>query len=278
VEDFLGLGMDPKVMFPAFEPGMVQAEREWLVPTFFNPEENRLRTSIHSWVVCTGRHTVLIDCCVGNGKQRRIPHFHMRNEPWLERLRAVGVNPEQVDYVMCTHLHSDHVGWNTRLENGRWVPTFPRARYVFGRTEFQRWDVRSPGYQGPPHNDFVFEDSILPVVESGQAVLVDDGYAVDDMLVVESAPGHTRGHARIRLRSRQSEGIFAGDILHHPLQIPYPELCSAFDDDPQTGLQTRIKLLADCAERDLVMMPAHFAEPHCCRIVGRSGKFEAKWD
>ena len=112
VEDHLGLGMDPKVMFPSFNPAMWQAERDWLVPTYFSPEENRLRTSIHSWVVRTAHHTVLIDSCVGNHKQRRIPHFHMRNEPWLERLAAAGVSPEQVDFVMCTHLHSDHVvGW-----------------------------------------------------------------------------------------------------------------------------------------------------------------------
>jgi len=278
VEDYLGLGMDPKLMFPAFDPGMLQAEREWLVPTYFSPEENRLRTSIHSWVVRTGHHTVLIDSCVGNHKQRRIQNFHMRNEPWLERLAAVGVSPEQVDFVMCSHLHSDHVGWNTRLENGRWVPTFPNARYLFGRTEFERWDVRSSDYQGPAHNDFVFEDSILPVVEKGQMVLVDDGHTVDDMLVVESAPGHTRGHARIRIRSRGREGIFAGDIMHHPLQIPYPELCSAFDDDQGIALQTRLKLLADCVDREILLMPAHFAEPHCCRIVGRGRKFKAKWD
>lgn len=231
VEDYLGLGFEPKVMFPAFEPEMWQAERDWLVPTYFSPEENKLRTSIHSWVVRTGRHVVLIDSCIGNQKQRRIPRFHMRNEPWLERLREVGVAPEEVDFVMCTHLHADHVGWNTRLENGRWVPTFPNARYLFGRTEFQRWDLRSPNYDGPAHNDFVFEDSILPVAEAGQMVLIDDGHTVDDMLVVEPAPGHTPGHVQIRIRSRGREGIFSGDIIHHPVQVPFPKLCSMFDDD-----------------------------------------------
>lgn len=277
VEDYLGLGFEPKIMFPAFEPGMWQAVREWLVPTYFSPEENKLRTSIHSWVVRTGHHTVLIDSCIGNHKQRRIPRFHMRNEPWLDRLRAVGIVPEEVDFVMCTHLHADHVGWNTRLENGRWVPTFPNARYLFGRTEFRRWDMRSPDYDGPSHNDFVFNDSILPVVEAGQMVLIDDGHTVDDMLVVEAAPGHTRGHVRIRIRSRGREGIFSGDIIHHPVQVPFPELCSMFDDDQRSALQTRLKLLGDCADRDILLMPTHFAEPHCCRIVSRGGKFGVTW-
>jgi len=173
------------------------------------------------------------------------------------------------------HLHADHVGWNTRLENGRWVPTFPNARYLFGRTEFQRWDMRSPDYDGPSHNDFVFSDSILPIAEAGQMVLIDDGHTVDDMLVVEPAPGHTPGHVRIRIRSRGREGIFSGDIIHHPVQVPFPQLCSMFDDDQQSALQMRLKLLGECADRDILLMPTHFAEPHCCRIVGRGASLES---
>lgn len=278
VEDYLGLGLEPNVMFPDFVPEMLDAEREWLVPTFFSTDANRLRTSIHSWVVRTSRHTVLVDSCVGNQKQRRIPNFHMRNEPWLERLRAAGVAPEEVDYVMCTHLHSDHVGWNTRLENGRWVPTFPNASYLFGRTEFERWDSRSPNYSGPAHNDFVFEDSILPIADAGQMILVDDGHTVDDTFTVESAPGHTRGHVRICIRSAGRQAILSGDIMHHPLQVPYPQLCSAFDDDQQAALRTRLTLLNECADRDILVLPVHFAEPHCCRIVSARGKFGIKWD
>jgi len=107
--------------------------------------------------------------------------------------------------------------------------------------------------------------------------LVDDGHTVDDMLVVEPAPGHTRGHVRIRIRSRGREGIFSGDIIHHPVQVPFPQLCSMFDDDQQSALQTRLKLLGECADHDILLMPTHFAEPHCCRIVGRGGKFGVKW-
>src|ERR1017187_183644 len=185
VEDYLGLGFEPKVMFPAFVPEMWQAERAWLVPTYFNPEENKLRTSIHSWVVRTGHHTVLIDSCIGNHKQRHIARFHMRNEPWLERLRAAGVAPEEVDFVMCTHLHADHVGWNTRLENGRWVPTFPNARYLFSKADYDAFDPRQRSDGKRSRRDATFEDSVLPVVEAKLALMVDGIYPIDDNLMIE---------------------------------------------------------------------------------------------
>jgi len=279
IEDYVGLGYRPAEMFPAYRPQMWERERSWLVPTFFDPITERLRTSMHSWVVRTGRHTVLVDACIGNHKPRpSVPHFHLRNGPWLERLRAAGVAPEAIDFVMCTHLHADHVGWNTRLVNGRWVPTFPNARYLFGRVEFERWDPRRPDHAPRPINEFVFGDSILPVIESGQMVLVEDGHTVDDRLTVEAAPGHTAGHARIRLRAGGLQGMFSGDIIHHPLQVPFPELRSRFDDDPDAAAATRHRLLQECAEHDLVLLPSHFAEPHYCRIGADTRGFRLRWD
>jgi glyoxylase-like metal-dependent hydrolase (beta-lactamase superfamily II) len=277
IEDNLGPALEAKVMFPAFRDEIWEAERHWLAPTYFTPDGVRLRTSIHSWLVRTGRHTVLIDSCVGNHKNRHSPHFHMRNAPWLERLREAGAGPEDIDFVMCTHLHADHVGWNTRLENGRWVPTFPNARYLFGRTEYERWDAGRDGYHPLAFNNNVFADSVLPVAEAGQMVLVDDGHNVDDTFTVEAAPGHTQGHVRLRLRSGGKEGMFSGDVIHHPVQVKYPDLCSSFDDDQALALQTRLKLLADCADRDLVLMPTHFAEPHYCRIRSGGKGFEIQW-
>ena len=278
VEDYLGPGFQPSEMFPAYRPEMWRTEESWLVPRFFDPLANTLRTSMHSWVVRTKHHNVLIDACIGNHKQRTIPRFHMRDVPWLARLEAAGVTPAQIDFVMCTHLHADHVGWNTQLRDGRWVPTFPNARYLFGRIEYERWDPRLPTYEPRSINEHVFEDSILPVAEAGQMVLVDDGHTVDDMLVVESAPGHTSGHAQIRLRSSGKEGIFSGDIIHHPLQVPYRELRSIFDDYPDQAAATRERLLHECAERDILLLPSHFAEPHCCRIAEMKNVFCFRWD
>ncbi len=202
----------------------------------------------------------------------------MRDEPWIERLGAAGTRPEDIDFVMCTHLHADHVGWNTHLQDGRWVPTFPNARYLFHRKEFARWNSRLPGYMPRPINEFVFEDSILPVAEAGQMTLIDDGYTVDGMFTLEAAAGHTPGHVKIRLGSGGKAGIFSGDVIHHPLQVFYPELQSVFDEDAEMAAVTRARLLAECVDKDVMLFPSHFAEPHYCRVVSGSRGLALKWD
>lgn len=279
IEDFHGLGLRPDFMFPALDARVWETGPAWL-RGFVDLDENRLRTSIHSWLVRTPHHTVLIDSCIGNHKPRpSLPHFHLRNEPWLERLQAAGVHPDEVDFVMCTHLHADHVGWNTRLQDGRWVPTFPNARYLFTEAEFNRWDDRHADYVARPINEFVFADSLLPVVEAGQVVFVDDGYALDDVLTVERAPGHTVGNIKIRLNSEGQQGMFSGDVIHHPVQLVQPELCSVFDEDQGVALQTRLRMLEDCAEHGAMLMPTHFAAPFCCRIASCAGTggYEPAW-
>lgn len=267
IEDYHGPGFVSTFMFPDFRPDMWRQHESWLVPHFYDPVENKIRTSIHSWLVRTKHHTILIDSCIGNHKQRPTnPRFHMRNEPWLERLAAAGARSEDVDFVMCTHLHSDHVGWNTRLENGRWVPTFPNARYLFTRNEFERWDERRPDHVPRESEQFVFADSVLPVEEAGQMELIEEGYTVDDLLTVEAAYGHTPGHVKIRLKGHGEHALFCGDVIHHPVQLPYPELYSVFDDDRVTALQTRLAVLDDCARNDILLLPTHFADPFLCRI------------
>jgi glyoxylase-like metal-dependent hydrolase (beta-lactamase superfamily II) len=278
IEDYLGPSLETHKMFPGFRRAIWEAEQHWLAPTYFLPGGDRLRSSHHSWLVQTTRHTILIDACIGNHKQRTSPHFHMREGPWLDNLKNAGVAPEQIDFVMCTHLHADHVGWNTRLQNGRWVPTFPNARYLFSRVEFDRWDARRPDYPPNAFNENVFADSVLPVAEAGQMVLIDDGHTVDELLTVEATPGHTPGHVRIRLTSVGQEGLFCGDILHHPIQIPYPEICSSFDDDPGLALHVRLAMLEEAADRGVLLMPTHFAEPHRCRVKWNGGRFAIVWD
>ena len=279
IEERLGLGFQPHELFPAFEPRMLEPLRHWIEPTFYHAVENRFRTSIHSWLLHTPNHLVLVDTCVGNHKQRpQVPRFNMCDTPWLSRLAEVGVRPEDIGYVMCTHLHCDHVGWNTRLVDGRWVPTFPNARYLFSRKEFSRWDVRRAEYQHRHINDHVFQDSILPVVESGQMTLMDDGYELDGVLTVEPAPGHTLGHVCIRISSEGKRAYCSGDIFHHPLQIYHPELYTGFDDDQALGIETRRRLLSVCAEENALLLPTHFAEPHACFVRPCGGGYVAEFD
>lgn len=279
VEDYLGPGFVPEGMFPAIERWMLEAQRDWLLPSFYLPDLDRLRTSVHSWVVRTDRHNVLIDACVGNHKERHaVPSFHMRNAPWLERLAGVGLQPQDIDVVFCTHLHADHIGWNTRLQDGRWVPTFPNARYLFGRKELARWDVRDPAHRPMELNRGAFEDSLLPVLEAGLVDIVDDGHQIDPLLTVEASPGHTPGHACARLKWGGGEALFTGDVIHHPIQILYPHVCSTFDDDSGAALATRLRLLHDCSDRGVRIFPTHFAEPHSCKVVSTpGGGFAIDW-
>ena len=217
---------------------------------------------------------MLIDTCTGDHKER--PGFTQGNQlslPYLERLAEKGLRPEDIDYVMCTHLHLDHVGWNTRLQDGRWVPTFPKARYLFGKTEYDAFNpVTGPGDPNPV-NQGAFEDSVQPIAEAGQMQLVDDGYTLDDELTVEAAPGHSEGHVVIRAQSQDETGVFLGDVLHSPLQCCYPDVNSAFCQHPESARLTRRRLLAEAAEQGHLLLPAHFPAPHAGRVTVNGAGF-----
>src|SRR5262245_12526418 len=175
---------------------MLAQHLDWLVPHHYSPGHDRLITSIHSWLIRTDRHTILLDSCAGNHKDRPgFSRFHQLDTPFLQRLRAAGVPPEEIDIVLCTHLHADHVGWNTMLVDGRWVPTFPNAKYLFSRTENEIGDpARNPAADIDLQRGDAYRDSVLPVIEAGQAVLVDGDHAIEDGLTIVPAPGHARPH------------------------------------------------------------------------------------
>ena len=201
----------------------------------------------------------------------------MLDTPYPQRLRAAGIEPEEVDVVFCTHLHVDHVGWNTRLADGRWVPTFPNARYLFSRGDFEHFDraMSLPGTSQMTRNTFT--DSVLPIVEAGQAVYVDDGEEIAKGLSLEAAPGHTPGQMCLNLRSGGRLACFCGDVLHHPLQVPLWHWRTRICTDPDQSRDSRRRMLEQCEQTGALLLPAHFIAPHGGYIEHRNDSFGILW-
>jgi len=269
-----GPGFFPAFMLPDCTPEALAAEAGWLVPDFLHAESGRFVQSVHTYVIRTGRHTILVDTCIGNDKERpSTKAWHRLQTPWLDKLRAAGVPPESVDFVLCTHLHVDHVGWNTRLVDGRWVPTFPNARYLFHKTEYAFFEKEArerlaagPG-AGSGADDGCFLDSVLPVVEAGRALFVDGDHAIDDRLRLEPTPGHTPGHVCLHLEGPDGRAVFTGDLMHHPVQCAYPEWNSRFCVDPAQSRETRMRFVDRHTDDGTTILAAHFARPTAGTIV-----------
>lgn len=274
VEESHGPGFQPSQLLPDWTTERIAPHRSWLVPNYYDDVRDRLVASVHSWVLRTKHHTILIDTCVGNHKHRPSqPRFHMLDRPFMSNLLAAGIRPEDVDYVLCTHLHVDHVGWNTRLKDGRWVPTFPNAKYVFSKADRDYFDP-SRGEGGKNEaNALVFNDSVLPILEAKQDFVVDGVVELTDGLTIEPAPGHSPGHVLIKLASAGAEGLFVGDIMHHPIQIYEVEWSSAFCSDPQQARSTRRRVLEHACSHGSVLYPCHFGAPHVGCIGERPGGF-----
>jgi len=263
-----GPGYEPTFFFPDATMEGFAGEMGWLLPHFWDSAANTFLRSIQSYVVRTGHHTVLVDSCVGHGKERpSTPAWDRLDSTWLDQLTAAGVQPEEIDYVLCTHLHADHIGWNTRLENGRWVPTFPNAKYVFHKDEFRYWEEHGGDWTGSGSLDGGFEDSVLPVMNTGQVALVDNDFAIDDRFTLEPTPGHSPGHVCIDVRTSAGHVVLSGDVVHHPIQIAYPEWNSRFCVDPALSRASRKNFVERHADRDTLILPAHFASPAVGRIV-----------
>lgn len=264
-----GLGYEPTFFFPDATMEGFEQELDWLAPHFWDIEARTYKRCIQSYVVRTRHHTVLVDACVGHMKERpSTPGWHRLNSTWLDQLVALGVHPEEVDYVLCTHLHADHVGWNTRLVDGRWVPTFPNAKYVFHRDEYAHWEEIGDQNEGPGTEDGCFTDSVLPVMAAGQVALVDNDFAIDDMFTLLPTPGHTPGHVCVDVKAAGGHAVLAGDALHHPIQVARPEWNSRFCVDPDLARATRCQFVDDHADTGAWILAAHFASPAFGRIAG----------
>lgn len=276
IEESVSPLLDPKFWYGNdYDRAAFAAEVAALGPGYYDAATGMMVTSIHSWVLRTGGKTILIDTCVGNHKDRESwPAFHMLDQPYLERLAAAGVAPDEVDMVMCTHLHADHVGWNTRLENGRWVPAFPNARYLMSGIEHD-WaaaHARAPGTGQLEIN--AYNDSVLPIVEAGRHVFIDGTETLAPGLSLRPIPGHTPGQTGVVLDSGGTRAFFIGDALHFPVQVPLWHWPVVFDHDPAQGCDTRRQILEHCVEHGALLMPAHFPDPFGCHIHDRGGRFE----
>jgi len=250
---------------PTLTPELLAENRSWLQAAGGMDGEDRLIFCFQSYIIRTPRHTVLIDTCVGNDKNHPLrPTWHMRSDDiYMRGLAAHGLSVEDIDFVMCTHLHPDHVGWNTRRAEGRWVPTFPKARYLFGAKEYEHWSGRHAKEPIP-----YMTDSVLPIVEAKRADLVQSDHAVDDHVTLMPTPGHTIDHFSVCLGRGGRDAVVTGDMIHTPLQARYPELSMRADFDPQQSARTRRSFLEHCYDTTTVCCTAHFPSPSMARVTG----------
>jgi len=242
----------------------------WLIPDFATPE-GTLRLSIHGLAIEAPGLRVLVDPCFGEGKT--IPAYEMDldgQSDFLAGLASIGFTREDVDVVLCTHLHIDHVGWNTMKQDGRWVPTFPNARYLFGRVEYDFWS-QSGEHQDLHGGAIVMRESVTPVIEAGLADFVETDHRLSDELRLVPSIGHSPGHASLMIESRGESAVITGDMMHHPCQIPHGDWSMPFDADPQQTIATRERLLGEWETSGILVIGTHFAAPTAGRIGREDG-------
>ncbi len=247
---------------PGLTPDLLAANRAWMQPAHLDARD-WLVLCIQSYVLRTPHHNILVDTCVGNDKDRPTrPIWHMKTDnSYMAALAAAGLRVEDIDIVMCTHLHVDHVGWNTRLENGRWVPTFPNARYMFADKEFAYWNAENAKAPVLP-----FADSVLPIVAAGRHQLVSSAHELDDHIRLMPTPGHTPDHFAVVMGKGRDAAVITGDLIHSPIQARYPEMSMRADVDPVQSGATRRAFLERYCDTDTVCCTAHFASPSRMKV------------
>ena len=260
-------------MLPTLTPDVLAENRGWMQAAKALDLSDVLILCFQSYVVKTPHHTILIDSCIGNDKPRpQRPKWNMKtDDTYMRSLAAAGFSVGDIDYVMCTHLHVDHVGWNTKLENGRWVPTFPKARYVFGKTEFDYWIDMHAKTPIP-----VIADSVLPIVEARRFETVGDDHAIGDHVRILPTPGHTPGHVAFRLGRAKDEAVFSGDLMHSPIQTRFPEMPVKFDVDQAAAGKTRRSFLERYCDTDTLCCTAHFPSPSVGKIRRKGDGFSCE--
>ncbi|WP_206074272.1 MBL fold metallo-hydrolase [Marinobacter fuscus] len=273
--EYSGPTHDPAFLFPEAERGDFDRLESIMAPHHWVPHMGKLIVTIQFWIVQTGSSIIVIDTGVGNYKPRQdIPRMHMLNTLVREWLVAAGAAPEDVTHVVMTHLHADHVGWNTTWQDGRWVPTFPNATYYFPEDDFtfcQEGKNKAPGVIDVFGDSFF--DSVMPIMNEGLARLMRPGDEIADCLTVHSAAGHSPGQVTFRLESKGEVGIFSGDIFHSPLQIMRPEFNSGYCIWPERAREVRMQMLNQLADEEALLLPVHFGDPYCGYVRRQNGGF-----
>jgi len=263
--------MRPLEFFDEALPEVVEPHCHWLEPNALDPETGKMIMPVQSYLIRTRHHTILIDTCIGCRKTYDgVPEWKdRRDETWLHNLAIAGVRPGDIDYVFCTHLHVDHCGWNTRMMDGRWTPTFPNAKYILAADEYAACEADGTA---------VFLENVLPVMEAGQAVLVDNDYALDDEVWLTPSPGHTAGHVSVNIASRGRNAVMTGDMMHSPIQLAHPGWSPNFDHNPVLSAETRKHFLESHCEIDTLVLTAHFPSPSVGFVTSHAGRaFDFKY-
>lgn len=272
IEEWRGTFSPPSHLFAGFTSEGWEPHTEEFAPEYYDPASGKLFAFLQSWVLDTGTQRILFDTGAGNDKDRpNLPIFGNLQSDFLGNLARAGYQPEDIDVVVCSHIHVDHVGWNTRLVDGRWEPTFRNARYVLPLDDRAYWDPQDdasqPGLVGAAVNAGMFDDSVKPIIEAGRAEWAEDGFEVADGLILRSCPGHTPGSMMLEVAGTDHNAMFVGDVVHHPAQIYHPEWNSVFCENPEQARDTRRAVLELAASREALLVPAHFGGNHMVRVL-----------
>lgn len=267
VEIELPVSHDPARPFLAEATPDALRTMPWLYPHFVN-EKDQLLVSIHALLVEAPGLRLVVDTCIGNDRPRSLLSGHSLSTPFLARLEEAGWTRESVNAVICTHLHVDHVGWNTMLVNGVWTPTFPNARYLLGRKEFEHWSA-----EGEDEQQTILSDSVRPIMDAGLADLVEMDHVLSEEIRLIPTTGHTPGHVSVRITSEGERAVITGDMTHHPCQMAHPDWSPPFDSDPKAAAVTRSRFFAEWADEGLLVIGTHYAGPTAGRIIRDGGAF-----
>jgi glyoxylase-like metal-dependent hydrolase (beta-lactamase superfamily II) len=263
---------DITMLLPDADPAFVQGF-PWMRPHFATPD-GKMIISFQCFVLRSQGRMAMIDTCIGNDRQREFPVFTNMQTTFLEDLATAGFPAEEITDVLCTHLHFDHVGWNTRLVDGKWVPTFAQARYLFGRREYEHWKHlhETHGYHDLHHMD----DSVMPVLEAGLVEFIDPDFRLTDEVSLIPTPGHTPGHVSVLIQSQGQSAVITGDLMHSPIQIAVPERQARFDMDKSVAARTRGEFVRRFSNTPTLVIGSHFSEPTAGHIIpdGPAWKFK----
>jgi glyoxylase-like metal-dependent hydrolase (beta-lactamase superfamily II) len=265
-------------IFPAVTEAQLAEHAHWLSPHHYDPASRKIKLSVHSWLLQLDGRKILIDGCCGNQKSRPLrPAWNMLDTPWLDRLAAAGARPDEIDLVMCTHLHHDHVGWNTQLKDGKWVPRFPNARYVFSKLDFDYFHKLDNDPATAPTEFGSFRECVVPVVEAGRADLVTGPHRLDEFIDIQPAGGHSPGHFVFNLNVGGNRATLIGDVFHHLLQVHYPDWNFPKNSNVEEARVSRRRVLDDCASTGALVFPGHVGFPFAGHIEKTGSSFKPRF-